>query len=481
MSRRASEVSSPEYDAAVVGSGPNGLAAAIELARSGLSVIVLEAASQIGGGTRTAELTLEGFHHDVCSAIHPLGVASPFLAQLPLEEFGLKFVYPGVPLAHPLEDGSAAVLDRSLDQTVRSFGADGRAHERLVGRFVKHSDQLLEDALGPLRWPHHPLNLALFGRVGIKSVLSLATSRFDSNKVRSLYGGMGAHSMLRLDQRLTGGVALMLAVLAHTAGWPMPAGGSHSITLAMARYLESLGGKIVTDHPVADLDDVPKARSVIFNVTPRQLDQIAGARLSSRYRRGLGRFRYGPGVFKLDIALDGPIPWKAEECTRAGTVHVCGSLPEIDASEAAVAAGRVPERPFVLVGQQSLFDDSRAPEGKHMVWAYCHVPSRSTEDMTDRIEAQIERFAPGFKDRILARHTIDPGSFESYNANYVGGDINGGVQDVRQHFGRPMFRLRPYSTSNKSIYICSSSTPPGGGVHGMCGYHAARAALRYLN
>ncbi|MDQ4096173.1 MAG: NAD(P)/FAD-dependent oxidoreductase [Actinomycetota bacterium] len=466
------------YDAVVVGSGPNGLAAAISLARAGRRVKVLEAAPTIGGGSRTEELTLPGFKHDVCSAIHPLALASPFMKSLPLDELGLRFVHPTVPLAHPLEDGSAAVLARSIDETAYSLGRDGISYDKLVRPFVDHADALVGDALGPLRIPRHPFVMARFGAVGIASLTRLALARFEGTHARALLAGMAAHSMLPLEERLTGGFALLLGILGHSYGWPIPVGGSAAITDAMGRYLESLGGEIETNQRVDDIDDVPAADAVVLDVTPRQLERIAGHRLSKRYLRSLRRFRYGPGVFKIDLALDGPIPWKADACAGAGTVHVGGSLPEIAASETSVNSGRVAERPFVLVAQQSLFDDMRAPEGRHTVWAYCHVPHGSTEDMSERIESQIERFAPGFRDRIIARHTFNAREMEAYNANYVGGDINGGVQDLRQHFGRPMLRLRPYSTSDPGIYLCSSSTPPGGGVHGLCGHFAARAVLR---
>ena len=464
----------------VVGSGPNGLAAAITLARAGVDVEVLEAKDSIGGGTRTEELTLPGFRHDVCSAIHPLAVASPFFRAASLEDFGLRFVHPGHPLAHPLEDGSAAVLDRSIEESVESFELDERAYKRLVGDLVPHTADLIADALAPVGIPRHPFLLARFGFVGIRSAVELATTRFETLQARALLAGMGAHSMLRLEQRFTAGVALLLALLGHSVGWPIPVGGSQAITAAMARCFESLGGRIRTNTEVTDVAEVDASRAVVFDVTPRQLDRIAGNRLSRRYRRGLSRFRYGPGVFKIDLALDGPIPWKAEACERAGTVHVGGSLPEIASAESSVSDGRHPERPFVLVGQQSLFDETRAPAGKHTVWAYCHVPSGSTVDMTERIEQQIERFAPGFRDRIIGRHSFDAAQLEAYNANYVGGDINGGMQDLRQHFLRPMPRLTPYATSDKRIYLCSSSTPPGGGVHGLCGSYAARAVLRSL-
>ena len=466
------------YDAIVVGSGPNGLAAAIELARAGKSVLVVEAAGSVGGGCRSSELTIPGFVHDVCSAIHPLAVASPFMASLPLHEHGLEMVHPGVPLAHPLDDGTAVVLQRSVEATAEDLGEDAAAYRRLMAPLVRGAGGLVGDVLGPLRVPRHPLALARFGLTAIRSMSGFANARFEGSRAKALFAGIAAHSMLSLGRPLTAAYGLMLGVIAHSAGWPLPRGGSQSIVDAMAAYLRSLGGVIATGKEVTSVRDLPPSRAVLFDLAPKQVARVAAEQLPPRYRRSLAKFRYGMGVFKLDLALDGPIPWKAEECMQAGTLHLGATLEEIAASEDAVLRGEHPPRPYVLAAQQSLFDDSRAPAGKHTVWAYCHVPNGSTVDMTDPIEDQIERFAPGFRDKIIARHTITAADYESYNANYIGGDINGGVQDLRQLFTRPVARLNPYTTPNRRLYICSSSTPPGGGVHGMCGYFAARAALR---
>ena len=465
-------------DAIVVGSGPNGLAAAIALARAGCSVLVLEAAETVGGGTRTAELTLPGFRHDVCSAIHPLGLGSPYLRTLPLEEHGLEWIQPPVPLAHPFDDGTAALLERSVEATGATLGPDAAAYGRLMSPLVARADTLLGELLGPFRLPRHPLLLSRFGLSAILPAERLARRRFEGERARGLFAGLAAHSMLPLTASPSAAFGLMLGLLGHHVGWPLPRGGSQAIADALASYLRSLGGEIECGRPVASLEELQPARAVLLDVTPRQLVRIAGDRLPSGYRRRLERYRYGPGVFKLDLALDGPIPWQAQECARAATVHLGGTLEEIADSEAAPSRGEHAERPYVLLAQQSLFDPTRAPEGKHTAWAYCHVPNGSAVDMTERIEAQIERFAPGFHDRVLARHAWGPAELERYNANYVGGDINGGVQDLRQHFTRPVARRVPYSTPAKGVYLCSSSTPPGGGVHGMCGWWAAQAALR---
>jgi phytoene dehydrogenase-like protein len=463
-------------DAIVVGAGPNGLSAAIEIARAGRTVTVLEAEERLGGGARSAALTLPGFVHDVCSAIHPLASASPFFRSLPLERYGLEFITPPRPLAHPFDDGTAAFIERSLEKTALGFGRDGPAYHRMMAPLIRKSETLLNEFLHPLPGPRHPFLMARFGISGLRSATSLAKSAFKEERSRAIFGGIAAHAMVPLTQAPTGAFALVLGMTAHTVGWPLPRGGSQRISDALAAHLGSLGGTVVTGRRVAAIDDLPTARAYLFNLTPRQLLAIAGRRFPAWYRNLLERYRYGPGVFKLDWALDGPIPWRATGCLEAGTVHVGGSIDEIAAAERAVAKGQVPERPFVLVAQQSLFDDSRAPAGKHTGWAYCHVPNGSTADMTERIEAQVERFAPGFSNRILARSVMFPKDVEKHNANCIGGDINGGLADLRQLFFRPTPLL--YRTPDRAIYICSSATPPTGGVHGMCGYNGARAALK---
>jgi phytoene dehydrogenase-like protein len=466
------------HDAIVVGAGPNGLAAAIALAQVGWSVCVLEAAATPGGGVRSAEITLPGFIHDICSAIYPLGAGSPFFRTLPLDRHGLSWIFPPASLAHPFDDGTAAVLERSIASTAGTLGADAAAYRRLMQPLVDGWPQIEASVLGPPRPPRHPLSLARFGLHAVRSARGLAEAAFAGERARALFAGLAAHSCLPLEQPPSAAFGLVLGLLGHTVGWPIPRGGAQRIADALASYLTARGGEIRTDRRVESLDELPRARATLFDVTPRQLVRIAGDRLPTGYRRRLERYRYGPGTFKVDWALDGPLPWRAADCARAGTVHLGGTLAEIAAAERAVADGQVPERPFVLLAQQSLFDSSRAPQGKHTVWAYCHVPNGCTVDMTDRIEAQIERFAPGFRERILARAARSPDALERYNANYVGGDINGGIQDLRQLFTRPVLRFPPYATPARGIYLCSSSTPPGGGVHGMCGYFAARAVLR---
>ncbi len=468
------------HDAVIVGAGPNGLAAGITLARAGKSVLVLEAQDTIGGGSRSAELTLPGFVHDICSAMHPLGVASPFFRDQPLAQYGLDWIFPAVALAHPLDDGTAVLVKGTVEDTAANLGRDAAAYRRLMGPLVAGWQGLLDYILGPLRLPAHPWLTARFGLSALLPATTLARVVFRGERVRAVFAGMAAHAMMPLSWPATAAFGLTLGLVAHAIGWPMARGGSQRVADAMAAHLRSLGGEILTGCPVHATTDLPNAKAALFDVSPRQLLQIAGKRLPAGYRRTLSRFRYGPGVFKIDYALDGPIPWRAAECLRAGTVHLGGTLEEIASGEAAVWQGEHPEHPLVVLTQQSLFDPTRAPEGKHTAWAYCHVPPSSSEDMTDPIESQIERFAPGFRDRILARSTLSAVEMEAYNPNYVGGDINAGVQDLRQLFTRPAPRLDPYATPVPGLYLCSSSTPPGGGVHGMCGYYAARSALRRL-
>jgi phytoene dehydrogenase-like protein len=468
----------PTADTVVVGSGPNGLSAAIVLARAGRRATVLEGSETIGGGCRSEELTLPGFVHDTCSTVHSLALASPFLSSLPLAEHGLELIHPGAPLAHPLDDGSAVLLERSVEETAGNLGVDGDAYRRLFHPLVRSSDELMREVLGPLRPPRHPLLMARFGWSALRSASGLARSRFEGVRAPALLAGCAAHSMLSLRSPASAAFGIMLATSAHSVGWPVARGGSQRLADALASYLRSLGGEIETGRWVESLDELEGFGSTLLDVTPRQLRRLAGSRLPDGYARRLARYRYGPGVFKLDWALDGPIPWTAPEVARAGTVHVGGTLEEIAASEEAVARGEHSERPFVLLVQPSVFDDTRAPAGRHTAWAYCHVPAGSTHDMTEMIEAQVERFAPEFKDLVAARSAMGPAEVERRNPNYVGGDINGGLQDLRQLFTRPVARPVPYSTPVEGLYICSSSTPPGGGVHGMCGYWAARAALR---
>ncbi|HXB32675.1 MAG TPA: NAD(P)/FAD-dependent oxidoreductase [Puia sp.] len=466
-----------DYDAVVVGSGPNGLAAAIALQQKGLSVLVLEARSTIGGGLRSAELTLPGFVHDICSAVHPLAVGSPFLQTLPLAEHGLQYIYPPVAAAHPLDGGIAALLEGTVEETAGRLGADAAAYRKLVGPVVHDWPTLAPELLGPLHFPKNPWMLARFGEKGLPSADWLAR-RFRTREARALVAGMAAHGMLPLTNWMTAAIVLVFLATGHDRGWPIPRRGSMALADALASYFLSLGGRIETGVFVRSLSQLPSSRCVLLDLTPRQLLQLGGHQWSSLYKWQLERYRYGMGVFKVDWALAEPIPWEAEDCRQAGTVHIGGTFEEIAAAEASTARGIQAERPFVLLAQPSLFDPTRAPHGLHTGWAYCHVPNGSREDMTERIERQVERMAPGFRERVLARHVYDPAQMEEYNPNYIGGDINGGVMDIRQFFTRPALRWSPYRTSSKGIYICSSATPPGGGVHGMCGYHAARRALK---
>lgn len=465
------------YDAIVVGAGPNGLAAAITLQQAGLQVLVLEGQDTIGGGLRSKQLTLPGYVHDVCSAIHPMAAASPFFAKLPLKEHGLEFIYPPVAAAHPFDDGTAAVLHHSLEHTAQLLGEDEQKYTRLLAPIVNMWPDIVDDILGPLHFPKHPLKMAKFGMHALLPATVIA-KRFSSPKTKGLWAGMAAHAIQSLDNATTAAIGLVLMAAAHLRGWPVPKGGSVSIANALAAYFISLGGKIETGRYVQSLDELPPAKAVLLDVTPRQFLKIAGHKLSGLYKWQLEKYRYGMGVFKIDWALSDRIPFTAAACREAGTVHLGNTIEEIAESEKLSSIGQHPEKPFVLLAQPSVFDDSRAPFGKHTAWAYCHVPHGSTQDMTAAIENQVERFAPGFKDCIVARHSFNTAQMEAYNPNYIGGDINGGVINWRQLYTRPAVRISPYSTPLQGIYICSSSTPPGGGVHGMCGYHAARKALK---
>ena len=464
------------HDAVVVGGGPNGLAAAIVLARAGVPTLLLEAADSVGGGTRTHELTLPGFRHDVCSAIHPMARLSPFLKTLPLNIEWFESPYE---IAHPFDDGSAAVLERSVSATAQRLGDDAKPWRALMEPFVDNADAFFAEILRPVPLiPRHPFLLARFGLNAIRSATAVA-KRFRGDAARALFGGCAAHAIIPPGWTGSAAAGISMAVGAHAVGGPCARGGSDAIAGAMADYFVSLGGTIETNRRVASMRDVPPSRAVVFDVTPRQLATIARDALPPRFVRKLERFCYGPAVFKIDWALDGPIPWRAAECTRALTVHVAGRFEEIAEHETAIWQGRTTRNPFVLVAQQSLFDPTRAPAGKHTGWAYCHVPHGSNEDMTEAVENQIERFAPGFRERILARYTMNAAQYEAYNANLVGGDIGGGANTFLQLLGRPFPPLHSYVTPNRRIYLGSSSTPPRGGVHGMCGYWAAKSALRH--
>ncbi|MFL6516078.1 MAG: phytoene desaturase family protein [Chthoniobacterales bacterium] len=466
------------YDAVVVGSGPNGLAAGIRLAQSGQRVIILEGSDIVGGGARSAELTLPGFIHDVCSAIHPLGIGSPFFRTLPLEEHGLDWIQPEFALAHPLDDGTAAILMRSVAATAEGLGPDRNAYHSFMEPLLNDWPRLAGELLGPmLHVPRHPIALARFGWRAMGPATSVARRWFKDDPAKALFAGLSAHSFLSLDQIPSSAFGIILGLLGHAVGWPLPRGGSGMLSQALAEHFRRLGGEIVVNHPVSNLTDLPAAPKILLDVTPAQLIRIAADRMPAGYKKRLQHYRYGPGVFKIDYALDAPIPWRAAECGRAGTVHLGGTLEEIAFAEKQVTRGEHPDKPFVLLAQPTLFDPSRAPEGKHIAWAYVHVPNGSTVDMTAALERQIERFAPGFQQCVLARHTIGCAELERRNPNLVGGDINGGSADLFQLIARPTFSFCPYRTAMKGIYLCSSSTPPGGGVHGMCGFHAANAAL----
>ena len=466
------------YDAVVIGSGPNGLAAAITLARAGRSVLVLEANETIGGSCRSAQLTLPGFVHDICSTVQAMAGISPFFRSVPLEQYGVRFAKPQAAFAQPMDDGTAAVVRGTVDETAAGLGEDGPAYRKLMAPLMEAWEDLAPALLGPPRIPSHPLLMAKFGMRAIRSARGLAEAHFRTRAARALFAGVAAHSVLPLEWSATAAFGLVLLIAAHATGWPVAVGGSQKLADALASYLQSLGGEIQTSAPVHSLAELPSSRVVLCDITPRQLLRVAGDRLPASYMRRLSRFRYGPGAFKIDWALDGPIPWAAAKCASAGTLHLGGTLEELAASERAPWEGSISPRPYVLLVQASLFDATRSPAGKQTAWAYCHVPNGCTVDMTRAIESQVERFAPGFRDRVLARHVMSPVELERHNANLVGGDIGGGSNELSHLFTRPVARIIPYSTPVSGLYLCSSSTPPGGGVHGMCGYFAARAALQ---
>jgi phytoene dehydrogenase-like protein len=470
---------SRSYDAVVVGAGPNGLAAAVKLAQAGLSVAVFEARSTAGGGLCTAELTLPGFRHDVFASVHPLTVGSPFLRTLPLAEHGLEWIHSPAPLAHPLDDGTAVMLERSVEATAQNLGKDARAYKDLIEPLVKHWDDLASDTLRPLSFPSHPLLFSRFGFRAMRSASGLAETVFGGPRARALLAGLGAHSIMPLDRLGSAAIGLVMCASGHAVGWPIVKGGSQRIAEALVAYLRTLKGEIITGATIDSVEKLPKAHVVLLDVTPRQMQQIVRG-FPDGYQRKLRSYRYGPGAFKVEWALDGAIPWRSADCRRAATVHLGGTLRDMVKAESGIWSGRHAERPFVFLTQQSLFDPSRAPAGKHMAGAYCHVPNGSSIDMTAAIEAQVERFAPGFRDRIVQRCQVPPAELERLNANCIGGDIAGGIQNLRRLL-RTSLRGSPYATPVGSLYVCSSSTPPGAGVHGMCGYHAAVAALRQLS
>jgi phytoene dehydrogenase-like protein len=468
------------YDAIVVGSGPNGLSAAIVLAQAGLSVLLREANSTLGGGVRTLELTLPGFHHDIGSAIHPMAAASPFFQSLPLQDHGLEWIHPPLPLVHPLGGAPPAVLERSVEATGATISPDSAEYRRLVEPLVRNWKFLVPEILSPpIHIPSHPFAMGQFGLRALLPAATLNSLAFKGDRAKALFAGLACHSIVPLDTLASSAIGLVMAMSGHAVGWPLPRGGSQQITNALASYLRSLGGVIETDAPVDSIESLPPTKAVLFDISPRQLIRIAGSRLPTGYVKSLNNFAYGPGIFKIDWALSEPVPWVDPECSRTATLHLGGLANEITAGERDSWIGKTPTRPFVLFAQQSLFDPTRAPEGRHTGWAYCHVPNGSTADMTDNIEAQVERFAPGFRDVILARSTRNTAQMETSNANLIGGDIGGGANNLTQLLIRPTLSLDPYRTPGEGIYLCSSSTPPGGGVHGMCGYHAARSALRH--
>ncbi len=465
------------YDAVVVGSGPNGLAAAITLAQCGYKIKVFEAASDFGGGCRTSELTLPGFRHDVCSSVYPMIPLSPFFKELAAKGIQPELIEPDIPVVHVFDNDRSVSIEKDIEHTILGLGKDRKQYERLIGPFLTETDSLFEDLLAPPLQLRNPIPLLRFGWRGFRSAESLANKWFTEETTQGMFAGMAAHSMLPIDRWLTGAIGMMFCIAAHSSGWPIAKGGAQSISRLLAGYLESLGGKIETDCRITSLDELPDSKVVLFDTTPSLMLQIAGDALPANYQRRLRKFKHGPGVCKVDWALDSPIPWRSESCKRAGTVHIGGSLSTIAKNELAVWNNQIPAEPFVLVTQPSLFDDTRAPAGKHVAWAYCHVPNGYTVDMSDAIERQIEKAAPGFQSKILGRHVLTAPELQRYNVNFIGGDISGGAMNMWQFLARPVFKMDPYSTPNSRIFLCSASTPPGPGVHGMCGYHAARSVM----
>ena len=469
-----------KYDVVIIGSGPNGLSAGIALAAQGLKTLIIEASHTVGGGMRTSELTLPGFQHDICSAVHPMGYLSPYFKTLPLEAHGLQWIIPEASAAHPLDTGDAVILTKSIEDTASSLGVDAERYRKLVTPLVEKADRLLADSLKPLGIPKDPMLMLKFGIDALQPATFFSNHFFKEERAKALFAGCAAHSVLPLDKFFTSAIGLMFLVTGHVENWAIPKGGSQSIANALASYYQSLGGELLLSTQITHFDALPTAKKYIFDTDPAQLVAIANEKLPASYQKRLNRYRFGPGVFKIDFALDGPIPWRDPNCLKASTVHLGGTLNEIAKGEKDAWEGRHSEQPFVMLAQQSQFDPQRAPSGKHTGWAYCHVPNGSDQDMTRQIINQIERFAPGFQDIILAKHTMATSDFYTYNRNYFGGAVTGGAADISQLFTRPVARIDPYSTPNSDIFMCSASTPPGGGVHGMCGFYAAKSVLKSL-